>query len=88
MEERSSIEEGFLGRQLLVLYATQTLGAGLNSPCNDVIMTLKAHGSSYITPQSYKQMTGRAGRGGHNSVQRQGGSTPVARTFLIASTCK
>jgi len=64
-QERTLIEDAYRDGQVLVaLVATSTLGAGVNLPAARVIFRSFNIGPEKIDTQSYRQMSGRAGRAG------------------------
>lgn len=58
------IEAAFRDGAVPVLCATQTVGAGVNLPCQRVIFESPFIGRKKITTDAYLQMAGRAGRKG------------------------
>src|SRR5205823_9861459 len=62
------VEELFQSGKLRAVFATRTLALGINRPARTVIVgeMLKYDGQSrrLLTPNAYRQMTGRAGRRG------------------------
>jgi antiviral helicase SKI2 len=64
------IEIIFKAGLIKILFATETLSVGINLPCRSVIFTeLIKHTNRekrFITTSEYRQMSGRAGRRGHD----------------------
>ena len=64
-QERTLIEDAYRDGQVIVaLVATSTLGAGVNLPAARVIFRSFKMGPENMDTQSYRQMSGRAGRAG------------------------
>lgn len=63
------IEELFQQNLLKVVFATETLAAGINMPARTVVVTSTSkrtdEGHRMLTVSEFAQMTGRAGRRGH-----------------------
>lgn len=62
---RSLVEILFRQKHLQVLFATETLALGINMPCRSVVF---AGDSLQLDPMNYKQMAGRAGRRGFDTL--------------------
>lgn len=62
---RSLVEILFRQKHLRVLFATETLALGINMPCRSVVF---AGDSLQLDPMNYKQMAGRAGRRGFDTL--------------------
>ncbi|KAI4292205.1 ATP-dependent RNA helicase DDX60 [Pancytospora philotis] len=62
---RSAIEILFRKKHVRVLFATETLALGINMPCRTVVF---AGDSLALDPMNYKQMAGRAGRRGYDTL--------------------
>ncbi|MDZ4724293.1 MAG: DEAD/DEAH box helicase [candidate division Zixibacteria bacterium] len=76
-DQRRVIEQGFIDKQIRVLFATTTLAMGVNLPADTVYLeTVKYASSSYgdrpllspITRTEFDNMTGRAGRLGMSGI--------------------
>lgn len=64
---RDLVEILFRQGRIMVIIATGTLAMGLNMPCRTAVF----YGASpHLTPVSYRQMSGRAGRRGYDVVGR------------------
>ena len=72
------VEELFSKKLIKVVFATSTLGAGINMPAKTVVMSsvnykrldskTRKIKETYVTSSEFKQMTGRAGRRGIDEV--------------------
>ncbi|GMR42389.1 hypothetical protein PMAYCL1PPCAC_12584, partial [Pristionchus mayeri] len=65
-EERECIEAGFSSGAVRILVATSTLSSGVNLPARVVIIRAQTRGPAALTPTTYRQMAGRAGRLGQS----------------------
>ena len=86
MKERKLIEDAFRAGYLKVLCATGTLGTGVNLPIFRVIFKDAHHGEfkhkNFLTPASYRQISGRAGRTG---IDTHGESILIHRRVSCSS---
>ena len=62
---RGSTEYLFRRGHLQVVFATETLALGINMPCRTVVLTKD---SLYLNTMLYRQMIGRAGRRGFDTI--------------------
>ncbi|RKO85090.1 P-loop containing nucleoside triphosphate hydrolase protein, partial [Blyttiomyces helicus] len=67
-DEREIIEDGYKNGLITVLTATATLSSGVNLPARRVIFREPKIGRNFIKPQEYRQMKGRAGRKGKDTL--------------------
>ena len=69
VEMREAVERLYTDHVVKVIFCTSTLAAGVNLPCDRVIISSLRQGlNSFITPITYKQMIGRAGRYGMSKL--------------------
>ena len=66
-KERIAVESMLRKKFLNVVVATSTLAVGVHVPCKTVVI---AGDEIYLTPLTYRQMAGRAGRRGFDNVGR------------------
>ena len=59
---RKMIERLFVEGDLKLMTATSTLAMGVNLPATRVIFRSCTFGGRFLTPNDYRQMSGRAGR--------------------------
>lgn len=61
---RQSVEKLFRAKHIAAVFSTETLSLGINMPCRTVVFA----GESQMSVVSYKQMAGRAGRRGFDTL--------------------
>ena len=66
-KQRMAVESMLQMKFLNVVVATTTLAVGIHVPCKTVVI---AGDEIYLTPLTYRQMSGRAGRRGVDNVGR------------------
>jgi len=62
---KDAVERYFRMRQIKVVFATGTLAVGINMPCRSTVFM---GDSVHLTPQQYRQMSGRSGRRGIDNL--------------------
>lgn len=67
-DERDVLEGAFRQSLVRVLAATSTLSSGVNLPARRVIIRTPAFNGHLLDPLTYKQMSGRAGRKGVDTI--------------------
>lgn len=67
-DERDIIESAFSNGSLRVIVATSTLSSGVNLPARRVIIRTPLFAGKQMSSLTYKQMIGRAGRTGKDTV--------------------
>lgn len=76
-DERDILESAFANGSLRVIVATSTLSSGVNLPARRVIIRTPLFGGKPMSSLTYKQMIGRAGRMGKDTM---------GESILICST--
>ncbi|KAJ4944881.1 hypothetical protein JOQ06_013421 [Pogonophryne albipinna] len=96
-DERDVLEGAFRQCTVRVLAATSTLSSGVNLPARRVIIRSPTFNGHMLDPLTYKQMAGRAGRKGVDTIgesvlvckeiERQKGITLLTGTLQPISSC-
>lgn len=73
-DERDVLEGAFRQGTVRVLAATSTLSSGVNLPARRVIIRTPTFNGHLLDPFTYKQMAGRAGRKGVDTLGMEGRS--------------
>eukprot|EP00047_Mylnosiga_fluctuans_P016256 m.53110 g.53110 ORF g.53110 m.53110 type:complete len:1528 (+) comp6444_c0_seq1:1-4584(+) len=68
LEERDIVEQGFKDGHVRILCATTTLSTGINLPARRVLIRSPKVHTGVLDPLMYRQMIGRAGRFGKDSL--------------------
>lgn len=71
-DERDVLEGAFRQGKVRVLAATSTLSSGVNLPARRVIIRTPTFNGHLLDPLTYKQMAGRAGRKGVDTIGTYG----------------
>ncbi|XP_054459580.1 DNA polymerase theta isoform X2 [Anoplopoma fimbria] len=96
-DERDVLEGAFRQGMVRVLAATSTLSSGVNLPARRVIIRTPTFNGHLLDPLTYKQMAGRAGRQGVDTIgesvlvckeaERQKGITLLKGALQPISSC-
>ncbi|KAM7008657.1 DNA polymerase theta [Tautogolabrus adspersus] len=96
-DERDVLEGAFRQGMLRVLAATSTLSSGVNLPARRVIIRTPTFNGHLLDPLTYKQMAGRAGRKGVDTIgesvlvckeaERQKGVSLLTGSLKPISSC-
>ncbi|XP_065814972.1 DNA polymerase theta isoform X1 [Labrus bergylta] len=96
-DERDVLEGAFRQGMLRVLAATSTLSSGVNLPARRVIIRTPTFNGRLLDPLTYKQMAGRAGRKGVDTIgesvlvckeaERQKGVSLLTGSLKPISSC-
>lgn len=70
-DERDVLEGAFRQCTVRVLAATSTLSSGVNLPARRVIIRSPTFNGHMLDPLTYKQMAGRAGRKGVDTIGKE-----------------
>lgn len=81
-DERDVLEGAFRQGMVRVLAATSTLSSGVNLPARRVIIRTPTFNGHLLDPLTYKQMAGRAGRKGVDTI---GGNDGKCFYFVLKS---
>lgn len=81
-DERDVLEGAFRQGMVRVLAATSTLSSGVNLPARRVIIRTPTFNGHLLDPLTYKQMAGRAGRKGVDTIGTYGIMSGIKKNTL------
>lgn len=82
-DERDVLEGAFRQGMVRVLAATSTLSSGVNLPARRVIIRTPTFNGHLLDPLTYKQMSGRAGRKGVDTIGTYGIMSIIKRKLIM-----